>query len=141
MALFDKIYDHIDKLPQVVNSTLRETINNTEALEILVGDRQLFDKGEDGKGKRLKGYARSTISLKKKTGLPHDRTTLKQSGKLRESLQAIGGTDELIMRTDVPYDIFLVKRYGPDIFRPSNPNMRFFLDKFFIPKLKENVRK
>jgi len=104
-------------------------------------NKQLFREGIDGTGERITpGYARTTIRLKISKGQPADRVTLHDSERFVDSITIEGTADSLVISSDVVYDKYIFKKYGKDVIRPTAENLIEFIEKFYIPRLKERVQ-
>jgi len=143
MASFRPAIKFLEGLQEVAFSVLQTSINqNRVFIEDRITEKQLFEKGEDGKGKKLRGYARTTIRIKRQKGQPTDRTTLKDTGAFYKSLSVEGFPLALEVKATVPYTRYLTtegNRYGIDILRPSEETLGEFFEKFYIPDLKKEV--
>lgn len=104
-----------------------------------IANEQLFTRGEDGKGKRLKGYTRRTIRIKLSKNQPADRTTLKDKGVFHPSITVTANSSHFIISSNVTHASFLVARYGQDILRPNNEIMYNFINEKVIPILRKKV--
>lgn len=60
-------------------------------------------------------YAQSTIKRKKQKGLPWDRVTLYDTGRLYNSLEVYIEGRDVYIQTNVDYFQYLENRYGQDI--------------------------
>jgi hypothetical protein len=140
MVLFSKQMKFIDDLESQMFEVLKNSINtNQTTVQNYVIDKQLYDKGQDGNEKRLKGYTRTTIRYKIAKGQPADRTTLKDKGYFHASVNIDAFDDRFEISSDVGYAKYLIKRYGKSIMKPSLPNMKEFFNKYFIPNLKTKI--
>lgn len=146
-VMFDKQIQFIDSFTRIVNDEIRASI---EAFGFVIKDyitnKQLYRQGVDGKGKKLRGYTRTTIRIKMATGRPSDRTTLFQEGDFYASIQIDAYEDSFEIRTNVSYDKYLLdpaesrNAYGYDAIRPSNDNMTDFFQKYVIPNLRKKAQ-
>lgn len=135
--IFSRQIAFIDQLESSIFETLRQTINDQGfELEESISEDQLFAKGEDGTGKKLKGYTRTTIRLKLKKGQPVDRTTLRDEREFHPSISIQAFSDRFEVSSNVSHAKWLIKRYGIDILRPNSENLRSFVETNFIPNLK-----
>jgi len=93
---------------------LRETIDNKSfIIKDYIVRKQLYDKGVDGKEKRLKGYTRTTIRYKISKGQPADRTTLKDKGDFHVSITIDAYPDRFEISSSVSHSKYLIAKYGP----------------------------
>lgn len=138
--MFERQKQFIRNFENDAFTELRNAINNnSDILADYVTNKQLFDKGEDGRGKRLQGYARTTIRLKISKGQPADRTTLRDKNKFHPTIEIRAYEKEYQITSNVTYDLYIIKRYGKDVLRVQDANFKQFLDTFFIPNLRANV--
>jgi hypothetical protein len=79
---------------------------------------QLYIKGEDGLGDKLKQYSPFTISEKERKGDPFDRTTLNDSGKFYASFKVLINNGEVRVYANDLHD--LTDRYGENILTLSD---------------------
>lgn len=108
-------------------------------LEDYIVEKQLFEKGIDGTGKRLPGYARTTIRIKIKKGQPVDRTTLRDENKFHPSIEVDAFEDRFEVSSNLTHAKWIIKRYGQKVLQPTNENMAEFMSLYFIPKFKDYV--
>lgn len=102
-----------------------------------IQDRQLLDKGIDGKGRFLGTYAPYTIALKKQKGEIYTHTTLLDTGDFYEGFYVIGKYGNIhIFSTDQKAED-LVERYGPDIFTLTVDHSQIVNETLILPKLVE----
>lgn len=106
-------------------------------LKDFIVNKQLFREGIDGQGKKLRGYARTTIRLKISKGQPADRTTLHDEEDFVNSIQVDDYQDRFEISSDVAHDKYIIKKYGINVLSPTNENMKDFMEKYFLPKLKQ----
>lgn len=138
--IFSKQIEFFENFEKILYEVFKQTIEeNNLILKDFIIEKQLYDKGIDGNEKRLEGYTRQTIRLKIAKGQPADRTTLKDSGEFHASIEIDAFANQFKVSSNVSYDVHLLKRYKPAIFKISNPNFKQFAEKYFIPKLKKYV--
>lgn len=103
---------------------------------------QLFDKGIDGKGKKLKKYKPFTVAIKKTQGKNPNIVTLNDTGDFYKEF-------DLFYTDQNAIGIFsknektpkLVEKYGSDIFIFTVNNIKEINNKIFTPKLIEWILK
>ncbi len=140
MSIFQKQINFIDDFEKSINESLKKTIESFGfVLKDFIVNKQLFQKGIDGNGKKLQGYKRTTIRIKIGKGQPVDRTTLHDEEKFVTSIDIDAFSDRFEISSDVSYDKFIIKRYGEGIFKPSNENMVKFMVTYFLPNLKQTL--
>lgn len=138
--MFSKQIEFIDNFQTALNLQLQQTLEEHDLiLKDYLVEKQLFDKGIDGTGKRLEGYTRTTIRYKIAKGQPADRTTLKDEGNFHASITIKVFSDTFEISSDVSYDKYIIKRYGQNVLKITNDNFKEFLLKFFVPKFKTYV--
>lgn len=138
--IFSRQIAFIDQLESNIFEVLEKTINSRGyELEEAISEDQLFTKGEDGKGLKLKGYTRTTIRLKIKKGQPVDRTTLRDEKEFHPSITIKAFPDRFEVSSNVSHAKWLIKRYGEDILRPNLENLSLFLENNFIPNIKKDI--
>lgn len=145
--MFEKQIQFIADFDTVLNNEIQKTI---EAFGFVVKDyvvnKQLFQKGVDGNGKKLRGYKRITIQLKKAKGQPTDRTTLRDDGSFHASIQINAYKDSFEITSNVVYDKYLLdpaesrNAYGFDAIKPSADNMKEFFENYLMPNLKKTIQ-
>jgi len=136
--MFRKQIEFIDNFENLLFEKFQEAVQNYGfVLEKDITDKQLFEKGIDGKGKRLEGYTRTTIRYKLQKGQPADRTTLKDENEFHPSIQIKAFADHFEVSSNVTHAKYLIKRYGKDILKITNENMKDFIEKYVLPKIKE----
>lgn len=139
--LFDEQIKFIESLNVMILTTFEETINEySEVLKGYIIDKQLYTKGIDGNNKKLKGYSRFTIQIKKSKQQPVDRTTLKDSGDFYISIRVEAFDDRFEISSNVPYDSDLVEKYGRDILKISSENMAEFINTHYLSNLKRKLK-
>lgn len=77
---------------------------------------QLFEKGVDAKGDKLKEYTPFTKMLKRQKGQPTDRTTLKDEGDFHAGFYVKSSNFPVIFDSRDSKTGELVFKYGQDIF-------------------------
>lgn len=108
-------------------------------LKDYVTNKQLFQKGIDGDGVKLAGYARTTIRMKIGKGQPVDRTTTVDEGDFHASIEIKAFSDRFEVSSNVPHDKYIVKRYGRNILKLTDENIREFMIVYFLPNMKRYV--
>lgn len=138
--MFEKQIAFLEQIERDAYTELKKSIeSNGIVIKNYVTEKQLFQKGVDGKGKRLKGYTRTTIRYKISKGQPADRTTTRDEGDFHASVQIDAFNDRFEVTSNVTHAKYLIKRYGQDILRPSFENMEEFFRTYFVPNLKKKI--
>lgn len=137
--MFRKQIEFIESMPGLVNNALENAINqNNDGLKRILVDQQMYERGEDGNGKKLRPYSRYTIRVKKSKGQPTDRTTLRDTGAFHSSIIVTGYRDYYEVKSNVAYDFRLTdaKNYGKNILRINRLDFSNFIRDYFIKELK-----
>lgn len=135
--LFSAQIKFINEIEKNVFQILQSTIGQFDyVLKDFITNKQLFRQGIDGEGKKLPGYARTTIRIKLSKGQPVDRTTTVDEGDFHASIEIKEFTDRFEVSSNVSYDKFIIKRYGQDILKITNENFTEFLIVYFLPNLR-----
>lgn len=136
--MFDRQLGILNNIENVINESFQIAIDdNALLLEDAIINKQLYDKGVDGDGKRLRGYTRSTIRYKLRKGQPADRTTLRDKYKFHPSIKVRAFAREYQVSSNVFYDVYLTKKYGKHIYKVSGQNMKAIIQ----DKLRETIKK
>lgn len=96
----------------------------TEILDY-IREKQLFEKGIDGKGNKLLEYKPFTVAIKRQKGQPTNRTTLEDTGSFYRGF-------DLIFTDQDAIGVFsrdgktpeLIEKYGADIFTFTSENIK-----------------
>ena len=138
--MFNKLRQFVDMLEMQVFKELQDAIKaNDLILKNYVIENQLFEQGIDGDGQKLPGYRRTTIRIKISKGQPADRTTLRDSGDFHASIQIKAFSDRFEVESNVPYDEFIIRRYGQKVLKITKENLTEFFNVYFVPNLKRYV--
>ena len=140
--LFAKQIEFIENFEKTIFEVLQKTINDNDfVIKDYIINKQLFREGIDGNNKKLEGYRRTTIKLKKAKGDPIDRTTLRDSGEFYSQIQVDAFSDRFEISSNVSHDVFIIKKYGIDVLKVTHENLSEFMQKYFIKNLKDHVDK
>lgn len=118
MKQIDAIIKRVEKFKQqLADGTIIKPIVEAHANDIInMNLSQLEEHGINSEGQRFKPYAPSTIRLKKRTGRPYDRVTLRQEGNFHAGFKVETYNYQFdITSTDRKKD-FLTWRYGAKLF-------------------------
>jgi hypothetical protein len=151
-SILRRVRRTVNKIENAIYPTMQQVFNKYDnVIKEYNTQQQLFDKGQDSKGLRLKPYARgatsqkpyasSTISIKIRKGQPTDRITLKDTGAFYNDVNVIAEPDKLIIEASIEYAKYLVARYGEDILGVQNQNLQDFYDKYIEQQLDKNINK
>jgi hypothetical protein len=147
-SILDSVRERVQEIQDVIYPTLKTAINsNTELLKEIQTQKQLYDKGQNSAGQRLKpSYAARTIKIKTEKGQPTDRVTLNDSGDYYESITFFGTDTELIITATVDYASYLSLRYGTlsntsgsDILGIQEMEFLEFYNQYIEPELEKSI--
>lgn len=96
----------------------------TEILDY-IREKQLFEKGIDGKGNKLLEYKPFTVAIKRQKGQPTNRTTLEDTGSFYRGFDLIFTDQDSIgvfSRDEKTPE--LIEKYGADIFTFTSENIK-----------------
>jgi len=140
MALFSKQISFIDNIQNEILKVFKQSLKRFDFVVIdYVTNKQLFQKGIDGSGKKLEGYTRLTIRYKLQKGQPVDRTTLRDTGAFYHSFKIDIFPDSFRISSNVVYDKYLTKKYGKNILKPTNKKMNEFIRHYVMPDIKKRI--
>lgn len=111
--------------------------SNAQIILDLNREDQLYAKGIDATGDRLKEYAFFTIQIKQLLRQPFDRTTLFYSGKFYEGFRYKFDKNSYtltIFSVDQKTPL-LIAKYGSDIFGLTNANRLYLDEKIIKPNI------
>ena len=138
--IFARQIAFIDSLETQFFASLRKSIEaNGNFIVDSITQKQLFERGEDGDGKKLLGYTRTTIRIKVAKGQPFDRTTLRDENEFHPSIMIDARDRDFTISSNVTHAQFLVARYGENIMKPSNETMSEFFRLYFLPNIKTEL--
>lgn len=138
--MFSTLLKFVDELEESVFTVLQSTIGQFDfVMKDYIVNKQLFQRGIDGDGERLPGYARTTIRIKIGKSQPVDRTTTVDEGDFHASIQVDEFSDRFEVSSNVSHDKFIIQRYGRNILKITNENLTEFLTVYFLPNLKKDV--
>ena len=142
MRLFEDQIRFIENFEKDLFTVFQETIKQFDfVIKDFIVNKQLFQKGIDGNSERLPGYNRMTIRVKLSKSQPVDRTTLHDTQKFVSSIEVNSFIDRFEISSNVSYDKYIIKRYGIDVLKPTDDNLREFINNFFMPNFKVFINK
>ena len=139
-AVMQPYFQQLARLKQQATAQAKIIVNELKG-EIIpyITERQLFDRGIDGQGKRLEPYSPFTIAIKKQKGEVYNRTTLLDTGDFYEGFTLIAQNDEMIFYSSDYKTPELVSKYGKDIFTLTVEHNTEINDKIILPRLIERL--
>ena len=132
----------IEQVESQIDERLQQIASENE-IEIVdfVRKNQLFDRGIDGTGRKLKPYSEFTKKLKRATGLPVDRRTHYQTGKTYNAYYPKLRGDRLFIKNENKtangFDLgnYLNEVNGGRVYELTEENNDYINDEIFSPKL------
>lgn len=127
----------------VDNQVKRIAIKNKEEILDYIREKQLFEKGEDGKGRKLTAYKPFTIAYKKLKLQPTNRTTLFDTGSFYKNFDLLI-TDQSaigVFSRDSKTPKILEKYEGFSIFEFQESNRKEIDEDIFYKQLSEWLAK
>lgn len=138
------VFDDEIKIIQDIEDGIHEVIKNTVQKYGYViveynTEKQLDEKGEDAKGKKLGKYTKAYARIRIKKGRQANHVDTHFTGKFHASITVEAREDEFIIRSNVEYDKYLVKRYGKDILGVQEQYLEEFVERYLLPALKTYI--
>lgn len=134
---------HINTLTRIRNSIQAEAENIVKRLDDKIIDfikeKQLFEKGIDGKGQRLQEYTLFTKALKKQKGQPTNRTTLLDEEDFYDGFFVKLQGRDLFFNSTNEKTPELIGKYGKDIFTLTVSNNKLVDRDIMLKELEKFV--
>lgn len=132
------------KFRDILDEELKSIILENEAVIVtMIADEQLYNLGENGRGKHImdyQPYAQKTIKKKIRKGQPYDRVTLRDTGNFHKSFYISAGDKGFsVVARDIKAR-YLIPRYGEAVLRLSEANLKIFLNTIVRPELAERLK-
>jgi len=130
--------DKLEKLDANVENEAYRIIAEVQDLILeFVQDKQLLNKGIDGKGEFLGYYSPYTIALKKLKGEVYTHTTLLDEGDLYEGMYITARDGKYFIDSSDSKTEMLKDKYGESIMILTDENNRIVNDKEILPRLSQ----
>jgi len=140
MGIFDKEIAIIQDIQDGILGVVKEVVQkNGHVLVEYNTEKQLDGKGEDSKGKSLGKYTKAYARIRIKAGRQAQFVDTHMTGKFHASITVEAREDEFIIKSNVEYDKYLVKRYGKDILGIQEQYLQEFVDDYLMPALKDFI--
>lgn len=125
-----------------LNQTIEQAIRNNEKLILAMNtESQLFKKGVDGDGNKLKPkYTLSTKRKKAKKGQPTNRVTLKDGGIFHDSFYIHYLPDGFEIMTSDPIEPFLTYKYGKELLGLTSRNLQIAIKTIILPAIQLKLK-
>ena len=136
------------KFKAILSQELENIILDNENIIVeMITQQQLYEQGIEGRGIEISSYApyaESTIRKKIKKGQPTNRVTLKDTGDFYKSLRIEFDDKGFYIVSNDFKSPYLLKKYGPTIFKLTDENLETLIRKYIKPtlavKLKEYLQ-
>ena len=140
MSVFDNAKKRINDLKKAINPSIKEAFDRNEiVIKDFQVNKQMFDKGEDSKGKKISPmYTLRTKAIKRIKRQPINRVTLRDTGDFHRSIIVNAKPDEVEITTTIPYAKYLFQKYGDDILGIQEELLQEFAQKYILPTIKES---
>ena len=138
------VFDDEIAIIQNIEDSIREAIKNTVQKNgyVIISyntDKQLDEKGEDSKGVKLGKYSKPYARIRIRKGLQADHVDTHFTGNFHASITVEAREDEFVIKSNVEYDKYLVKRYGKDILGVQQQYLEEFVEDYLYPALKTMI--
>lgn len=116
-------------------------IGQTSKEMIKAQQKQRWDTGEDGKGRRMKPYKSAVYRELKIEAGHNDVTDLNLTGATDAKMFVDVNGDEFEINSSGPLVSKLEDKYGPDIYGLNENHIGAYIEKDFFPQLKNQIEK
>lgn len=131
----DRLEAEIESQAYKIVAEIQETILD------FVREKQLYDKGIDGKGVRLEPYSPYTIALKRLKGEVYNRTTLLDTGDFYEEMYVTARDGKYFITSSDWKTPQLEGKYGKNIMVVTDENNKIINEEEILPRLIEWILK
>lgn len=141
MGVFDDEIAIIQDIENNISDVIKQTVQKFGFVIVDYNtNKQLDRKGEDSKGKKLfPKYTKAYARIRVKKGLQVDHVDTHFTGKFHASITVEAREDEFVIRSNVEYDKYLVKKYGEDILGVQEQYLQEFVNNYLHPALKTMI--
>lgn len=147
MGVFDDEIKAIDRLPEVIDETIKDAVTKYGfVIKNYNTVKQLDEKGEDSEGNKLvnkktktPGYTNPYKRLRLKRGLQVSYVDTHFSGEFHASFQIIAEDGQFRIVSDIDYGEYVVKNYGEKILGIQRQYLQDFVNTYLIDELKQAV--
>ena len=137
--------DMIKKLQKakedIPNMVEKIVLSNSQKVIELNRSVQLYQKGVDSYGNKLKPYRPNTIILKKERNQISKHTTLKDTGMFYNGFKVIMNANYLYITSSDEKTDMLMEKYGKNILGLTKDNEITLYDEIITPELCEFLNK
>lgn len=141
--IIESIIKDLNEYKNSLNKLSKKILDdNKEAVIDYIREKQLYEQGIDGKGKKLKPYSPFTVAVKKQKGEIYQHTTLLNEGKVYNKMDALFTDQNAIgvFSTDEKTPK-LVEKYGASIFEFTKENIKEIDEKIFYTEYLQGIQK
>jgi len=141
--MFEPIKELIVKAKRLnPNRALKDALDNTSIQQdiIAMNQEQMYEQGEDSKGKELGAYSNFTIQKKIEKGQRWDHITLRDTGAFYASMKFRNRAKAFIISADMVKEDTNLETIYPDALGLNEKNMSI-LREWVLPSFRENLRK
>lgn len=128
------------KFKPILDECLRDVIEEHEKEIVDMIRSQLWSGFNGYEENIIPPYADRTIKRKISKGQPTDRVTLKDTGAFYQSLSIEFDNDGFRVVSDDKKAVHLLSRYGEDVLRLANKNLKELLTQYIRPILGERLK-
>jgi hypothetical protein len=140
MSVFKQLAVNLQRLD--LNKVCREvTEQRTDEILTLNVENQLYNRGVDNLDASLGQYSESYKKIKKKKGQRTDHVTLRDTGKFQNLFKVKAKKDEAEIYSSDKKSIWLINRYGREIFGLTDDNLQLMIDTFYKNAIMNAIKK
>jgi hypothetical protein len=142
MGVVQTFIKRLDEMKASINVSIKQSIDSNKKVLIDQQTEGQMNKGKDSNNiSFVPSYATSTKTIKRGKGQPTDRVTLKDTGKLYDSITIQANTTQAVISTNVNYFKYLVAHYDKNsILGIQEQATEEFLKKYTVPQIEKNFK-
>lgn len=129
-----------EDLPKYLEEAVKE---KESAIVDAIRQKQLYNRGINGKGIKIKSYrpyTPYTVKIKQQKHQPHTRVTLRDTGAFYAGMRVVYDSEGFYVTSDDLKTEGLVAKYGPEIFRLTDQNLTAILQKHIRVVLRRKIK-
>lgn len=112
-----------------------------EEMILLNAENQLDERGVDNTGASLGQYSEQYKKIKRRKGQRTDHVTLRDTGTFKKEFKVKAKKDEAEIYSTDKKTMWLMNRYGRNIFGLTDENLQMLIDLRFKPFIINNLKK
>jgi hypothetical protein len=141
MGVFAKEIKLINKLPSLIDQTIRDTVTKygfvIKNYNIL---KQLDEKGEDSEGKKLSpSYSNPYKKIRIKRGLQVKYVDTHFTGEFHANLEIVAEDGQFKITSTLDYGEHVIRRYGKAMLGIQKRYLEDFTNTYLITELKKAI--